>query len=42
MATLLEKSKGTYEKYAPEINQLYPGDTYKPKNFLKEVQDFLQ
>jgi TRAP-type C4-dicarboxylate transport system substrate-binding protein len=42
MATLLKQSKGTYDKYAPEINKLYRGDTYKPDNFLKEVQGFLQ
>ena len=42
MATLKAQSKGAYDKYAGEINQLYPGDSYKPKNFLKEVQDFLQ
>ncbi len=42
MATLLDQSKGTYAKYASEINQLYPGDTYKPKDFLKEVQTFLK
>jgi TRAP-type C4-dicarboxylate transport system substrate-binding protein len=38
---LKEQSKPTYEKYADEINRLYPGDTYRPDNFLKEVQDFL-
>jgi len=42
MTTLLGQSKGTYEKYAPEINKLYSGDTYKSDNFLKEVQDFLK
>jgi len=42
MATLKAESKGTYEKYAPEINKLYPGDTYRPANYLKEVQDFLK
>ena len=42
MATLKSQSKGAFEKYAGEINQLYPGDKYRPKNFLKEVQDFLQ
>lgn len=42
MATLKAQSKGAYEKYAPEINQLYPGDKYRPENFLKEVQDFLK
>ncbi|SDU17661.1 TRAP transporter substrate-binding protein [Desulfobacula phenolica] len=42
MKILKEQSDGAYNRYAPEINQLYPGDTYKPVNFLKEVQDFLQ
>ena len=42
MAILKDQSKATYEKYAGEINQLYPGDSYKPANFLKEVQDFLK
>ena len=42
MATLLEQSKGVYDKYAPEINKLYPGDTYKPADFLKEVQELLK
>lgn len=42
MATLKEQSQGTYEKFAPEINQLTANDTYKPENFLKEVQDYLQ
>ncbi|MCF8091857.1 MAG: TRAP transporter substrate-binding protein [Desulfotignum sp.] len=41
MEILKDQSKDTYEKYAGEINKLYPGDTYKPDNFLKEVQDFL-
>lgn len=38
---LKDQSQATYEKYAEEINKLYPGDTYRPDNFLKEVQDFL-
>ena len=41
MQTLKDQSKGAYEKYAPEINRLYPGDTYRPANYLQEVQDFL-
>ena len=41
VAVLKKQSQGTYDKYAPEINKLYPGDTYRPENFLKEVQDFL-
>ncbi|MGD9975678.1 MAG: TRAP transporter substrate-binding protein, partial [Desulfatirhabdiaceae bacterium] len=42
MAILKKQSMDVYEKYAPEINRIYPGDTYKPANFLKEVQDFLK
>ncbi len=42
MALLKDQSQGTYEKYAPEINKLYPGDNYKSDNFLKEVQDLLK
>jgi TRAP-type C4-dicarboxylate transport system substrate-binding protein len=41
MAILKERSQAVYEKYAPEINKLYPGDKYRPTNYLKEVQDFL-
>ena len=41
MQILKDQSQATYEKYAGEINKLYPGDTYKPDNYLKEVQDFL-
>lgn len=42
METLKGQSKGTYDTYAPEINKLYPGDTYKSENFLKEVQTLLE
>ncbi|THB75881.1 MAG: TRAP transporter substrate-binding protein [Desulfobacteraceae bacterium] len=42
MGILKDQSKGTYEKYAGEINKIYPGDKYKPANYLKEVQDFLK
>jgi len=41
IATLKKQSQIVYQKYAPEINKIYSGDKYKPKNFLKEVQDFL-
>jgi TRAP-type C4-dicarboxylate transport system substrate-binding protein len=41
MATLKSKSQIVYDTYAPEINKIYPGDKYKPDNYLKEVQDFL-
>ena len=30
-----------HEKYAGEINKLYPSDTYKPANYLEEVQGFI-
>lgn len=37
------KAQGTsvHEQYSAEINKLYPGDTYRPNDYLKEVQDFL-
>jgi hypothetical protein len=41
MAFLTEKGNAAHVKYAPEINKLYDGDTYRPKNFLKEVQDYI-
>ncbi len=42
MQTLKDRSKGTYDTYAKEINQLNPGDKYKPANYLQEVMDFLK
>ncbi len=41
MAILKKKGDIAHKKYAPEINKLYPGDTYNPENFLKEVQDYM-
>ena len=41
MATLRDAGNAVHEKYAEEINKLYPGDSYKPENFLKEVQEFM-
>lgn len=38
---LKDQSKATYERYAGEINRLYPGDTYKSDDYLKEVMEFL-
>ncbi|MFH0825687.1 MAG: TRAP transporter substrate-binding protein [Pseudomonadota bacterium] len=38
MATLKKKAAPVDDKYAPEINKNYPGDTYKPADYLKEVQ----
>lgn len=41
METLRKQSTTVHDQYAAEINKLYPGDTYRPDNFLKEVQDLL-
>jgi TRAP-type C4-dicarboxylate transport system substrate-binding protein len=41
MATLQKKGNAVDVKYAPEINKLYPGDTYRPVNYLEEVQGFM-
>jgi len=41
MAFLKEKGDAVHQKYAAEINKLYPGDQYKPENYLKEVQVFM-
>jgi TRAP-type C4-dicarboxylate transport system substrate-binding protein len=41
MAWLKKKGNAVHVKYAPEINELYPGDKYRPDNFLKEVQDYI-
>ena len=39
----LSKKKGdkVHQEFAAEINKLYPGDTYRPKNFLQEVEDYM-
>ncbi len=41
MAILRQKGTAVHDQYAAEINKLYPGDTYRPDNYLKDVQDFL-
>jgi TRAP-type C4-dicarboxylate transport system substrate-binding protein len=41
MASLRKMGDPVHFKYSKEINQLHPSDTYKPQNFLKEVQDFM-
>jgi TRAP-type C4-dicarboxylate transport system substrate-binding protein len=41
MTWLRQKGDAVHQKYAPEINALYDGDTYKPQDFLKEVQDYM-
>jgi TRAP-type C4-dicarboxylate transport system substrate-binding protein len=41
MATLAKEGNTVYKDFAPEINKLYSGDTYRPKNFLEEVQGYM-
>jgi TRAP-type C4-dicarboxylate transport system substrate-binding protein len=41
LAWIKAKGNAAHLKYADEINKLYPGDTYRPANYLKEVQDFM-
>ena len=41
MAWIKSKGDVAHIKYADEINKLYSGDTYRPANYLKEVQDFM-
>ncbi|VBB41760.1 TRAP-type C4-dicarboxylate transport system, periplasmic component [uncultured Desulfatiglans sp.] len=40
-AILKKQGNVVHENYRAEINKLYPGDTYKPENYLKEVQDYI-
>ncbi len=41
LASLRKMADPVHFKYSKEINELYPTDTYKPQDYLKEVQDFL-
>jgi TRAP-type C4-dicarboxylate transport system substrate-binding protein len=41
MAWIKSKGDVAHVKYADEINKLYDGDTYRPENYLKEVQTFM-
>jgi TRAP-type C4-dicarboxylate transport system substrate-binding protein len=41
MEVLQRKGNVAHEKMAAEINKLYPSDTYRPANYLKEVQEFM-
>jgi TRAP-type C4-dicarboxylate transport system substrate-binding protein len=41
METLRKQGDAAHKKYAAEINKLNVGDTYKPADYLKEVQNFL-
>ena len=41
MSVLKRKGNVAHQKYAPEINKLHKGDTYRPANYLKDVQDYM-
>ena len=41
MATLKKAGDTVQQKYAPEVNKLTAGDKYRPKDFLKEVQEYI-
>ncbi len=41
MDVLKAQGDAAHKKYAPEINKLYPGDTYKNEDFLKDVQTLM-
>ncbi len=40
MAFLKQKGDAVHQKYAEEINKIYPGDKHKFENYLKEVQAY--
>lgn len=41
MGWIKGKGDAAHVKYADEINRLYPGDTYRPDNYLKQVQEYM-
>ena len=41
MDLLKRKGDVVHKKYAAEINKLYKDDRDRPKNYLKEVEDFI-
>jgi TRAP-type C4-dicarboxylate transport system substrate-binding protein len=41
MAMLRKQGNVVHQEYANEINKLFEGDTYRPENFLQQVQDFV-
>ena len=41
IAILRKKGDAVHKKYAPEINKLYPSDTYRPANYLEEVDGYI-
>ncbi|VEN74559.1 C4-dicarboxylate ABC transporter substrate-binding protein [Candidatus Desulfarcum epimagneticum] len=41
MATLKKQGNAAHEKYAAEINKIYPGDKSTFENYVKTVQDYM-
>jgi TRAP-type C4-dicarboxylate transport system substrate-binding protein len=41
MGTLKEQADSVHQNFAPEINKLQSGDTYRDKNYLEKVQKFM-
>ncbi len=41
MALLKKQANDVYGEFSEEINKLYPGDTYRPENYLKEVEAYM-
>jgi TRAP-type C4-dicarboxylate transport system substrate-binding protein len=41
MQTLTKEADVVHKEFAPEINKLYSSDQYRPKDYLKEVQDYM-
>jgi TRAP-type C4-dicarboxylate transport system substrate-binding protein len=41
MIELRRKGHAVHDKYAAELNKLYPSDPYRPDNFLREVQEYM-
>ncbi|MGD8367330.1 MAG: TRAP transporter substrate-binding protein [Desulfobacterales bacterium] len=42
MDWLRKQGDAVHQEYRAEINKLYPGDTYRPADFLKEVEDYME
>jgi TRAP-type C4-dicarboxylate transport system substrate-binding protein len=41
MAILKSQGDIVHKEYLDEINKLYPGDTYRPANYLEEVEGYM-
>jgi TRAP-type C4-dicarboxylate transport system substrate-binding protein len=39
---LKRKGDAVHKEYMPQINKVYKGDAYKPDNYLKEVQEYME